>query len=50
MISTCWNVCHDFLVWFSCRSQPSSMNSMDEYIEDDELAIKENELDVPKMD
>ena len=25
------------------------MDSMDEYIEDDELAIKENELDVPKM-
>jgi len=26
------------------------MNSMDEYIEDDELAIKDNELEVPKMD
>lgn len=58
MISTCWELWHEFFVWLSCRSQPSSMESMDQYIHDTDidididmdLEIGSDELDVINLD
>lgn len=56
MISTCWELWHEFFVWLSCRSEPSSMESMDQYIHDTDLDIDmdleigSDELDVINLD
>jgi hypothetical protein len=54
MISTCWELWHEFFVWLSCRSQPSSMESMDQYVPDTDtdldLEIGSDELDVINLD